>query len=55
MSSLGRTDRDQIREMAVTITAPPQLTPDERRAQARKALTYMARQFGFLEAAGDCF
>ncbi len=27
MSSLGQTDRDQIREMAVTITGPPQLTP----------------------------
>lgn len=55
MSSLGQTDRDQIREMAVTITALPQLTPDERRAQARKALMYMARQFGFLEAAEDRF
>jgi hypothetical protein len=55
MSSLGQTDRDQIREMAVTITAPPRLTPDERRAQVRKALTYTARQFGFLEAAEDRF
>lgn len=32
MSSLGLTDRGQIREMAVTITAPPQLDPDERKA-----------------------
>jgi len=53
MSSLGHTDRGQIREMAVTITAPPQLDPGERRTQARKALTYMARQFGFLEAAAN--
>ena len=55
LSSLGHSDRDQIREMAVTVTADPQLGPDERRSQARKALTYMARQFGFLDAAEDMF
>ena len=41
--------------MAVTITSDPQLGPDERRSQARKALMYMARQFGFLDAAEDTF
>jgi hypothetical protein len=46
MSPLGQTDRGQIREMAVTITASPKLDPDERRTQIRRALTYMARQFG---------
>jgi hypothetical protein len=55
LSPLGRSDRGQIREMAVTITADPQLGHDERRSQARKALTYMARQFGFLDAAEDMF
>ena len=55
LSPLGHSDRGQIREMAVTITADPQLGPDERRSQARKALTYMARQFGFLDAAEDTF
>lgn len=49
-SPLGRTDRDQIREMAVTITAPPKLDPSGRRSETRKALTYMAQQFGFLDA-----
>jgi hypothetical protein len=55
MSPLGQTDRGQIREMAVTITASPQLDPDERRTQIRRALTYMARQFGFLEVSEDRF
>jgi len=55
LSSLGHSDRDQIREMAVTVTADPQPGPDERRSQARKALTYMAGQFGFLDAAEDMF
>jgi hypothetical protein len=55
LTPLGHSDRDQIREMAVTVTADPQLGPDERRSQARKALTYMARQFGFLDAAEDMF
>ena len=32
--------------MAVTIIAPPQFDPDERKALARKALTYMAKQLG---------
>ena len=53
MSALGQTDRGQIRGMAVTITAPPQLDQGERKIQARKALVYMARQFGFLEATED--
>ena len=50
ISSLGHSDRGQIREVAVTITADPPLGPDERKSQTRKALTYMARQFGFLDA-----
>jgi len=55
LSSLGHSDRGQIHEMAVTITADPQLDQDERRSRAREALTYMARQFGFLDAAEDMF
>jgi hypothetical protein len=35
--------------MAVTITSDPQVGLDERR------FTYMARQFGFLDAAEDRF
>ena len=55
MSPLGHSDRRQIREMAVTITAPPQLSSDERRSETRKALTYMVRQFGFLDADEERF
>jgi len=53
MSSFGDSDRGQLREMAVTITAPPCLNPSERRDRTREALVYMAQQFGFLEAAED--
>ena len=55
LSRLGHSDRGQIREMVVTITSDPQVGLDERRSQACKALTYMARQFGFLDAAEDTF
>ncbi len=50
MSSFGRSDRGQLREMAVTITAPQRLDPSDRRNQTLDAMVYMAHQFGFLEA-----
>jgi hypothetical protein len=53
MSSFGDSDRRQIREMAVTITAPTRLNPSERQDQTRQALVNMAQQFGFLEATKD--
>ena len=55
MSPLGRSDRGQLREMAVTITAPPRPGPSGRRAQTSAALVYMAQQFGFLDATTDHF
>ena len=42
MSPLGRSDRGQLREMAITITAPPRPGPPGRRAQTSAALVYMA-------------
>jgi hypothetical protein len=41
--------------MAVTITAPPVLSPPDRQAHAADALAYMAQQFGFLDATAGCF
>jgi hypothetical protein len=55
LSPLGRSDRGKVPEMAVTITAPPQLDPSDRRARTREALVYMAQQFGFVEASEDDF
>ncbi len=55
MSPLGRSDRGQVPEMAVTITASPHLDPSVRRVQAHEALVYMAQQFGFLDATPDQF
>lgn len=55
MGPLGRSDRGQLREMAVTITAPPRPGPPGRRAQTSAALVYMAQQFGFLDATTDHF
>jgi len=55
MRPLGQSDRGQLSEMAVTITAPPHLDPSVRRAQTREALVYMAQQFGFLDATPDHF
>ena len=55
MSPLGRSDRGPLREMAVTITAPPRLAPPGRRAETSAALVYMAQQFGFLDATADLF
>jgi hypothetical protein len=49
LAPLGPTDRGQLREMAVTVTAPLVLAPAARRELARQALAYMARQFGFLD------
>ena len=53
LDSLGQTDRGQLREMAVTIIAPPLLAPQARRARARDAIAYMAQNFGFLDATED--
>jgi hypothetical protein len=49
LTPLGWSDRGQIREMAVTVTAP--LAPDatQRRDLTRQALTYMAEHHGFLD------
>jgi hypothetical protein len=55
MSPLGRSDRGQLREMAVTIIAPPRPGTPGRRAQTSAALVYMAQQFGFLNATTDHF
>jgi hypothetical protein len=55
MSPLGRSDRGQLREMAITITAPPRPGPPGRRAHTGAALAYMAQQFGFLDATTDHF
>jgi hypothetical protein len=49
LAPLGPTDLGQLREMAVTVTAPLVLAPTARRELARQALAYMARQFGFLD------
>jgi hypothetical protein len=49
LAPLGPTDRGQLREMAVTVTAPLVLAPTARRDLARQAFAYMARQFGFLD------
>ena len=53
LDSLGQTDRGQLREMAVTIIAPPLLAPQARRARTRDAIAYMAQNFGFLDATED--
>jgi hypothetical protein len=55
MTPLGRSDRGQLPEMAVTITAPPRLDLSDRRSRTREALVYMAQQFGFLDATKDQF
>jgi hypothetical protein len=52
-SPLGSSDRGQLREMAVTIIAPLVLDPADRQRQTRKALAYMARQYGYLDATED--
>ena len=53
LDSLGQTDRGPLREMAVTIIAPPLLAPQARRIRTREALAYMAQNFGFLDATED--
>ena len=54
LHTLGHNDRGQLREMAVTITAPQHLEQPDRRNQTREALVFMTHQFGFLEADKDC-
>ena len=53
LSPLGQSDRGQLREMSVTITAPPVLERTARQVRTREALAYMAQQFGFLDATAD--
>jgi hypothetical protein len=53
ISPLGSTDRGMLREMAVTLTAPTILDAAARRSQTRKALAWMAQQFGFVDATED--
>jgi hypothetical protein len=53
LHTLGHSDRDQLREMAVTIIAPQHLEQPDRQNQTREALVFMAHQFGFLEADKD--
>lgn len=53
MSPPGSSDRGHLREMAATINAPPILDPSDRQRQTRRALAYMAQQFGFLDATED--
>jgi hypothetical protein len=55
LSPLGASDRGQVPEMAVTITAPPVLDGSDRRTYAAEALAYMAQQCGFLDATAGCF
>lgn len=49
MSALGHSDRGRLPQMLVTITAPPQMAPSERRRVTRQAMVYMAQQFGFID------
>ena len=53
MNAFGSSDRGQLQEMAVTIIAPPRLDSSARQGQTRKALAYIAQQFGFLDATED--
>jgi hypothetical protein len=55
LAAFGTSDRSQLREMAVTITAPPQLDRSARRLLTRRGMVHMAQLFGFLEAAEDRF
>ncbi|GAA3380867.1 hypothetical protein GCM10020367_69880 [Streptomyces sannanensis] len=43
-------DGDDRTAMAVTITAPPRLTADERRNLLRRALVHVGREFGYVDA-----
>ncbi len=53
MSLFGPSDRGHLREMAATVTPPPLLDLSDRQCQTRKALAYLAQQFGFLDATED--
>jgi hypothetical protein len=50
LDPLGQSDRGQLREMTVCVTAPPVLDRAVRESYTREALAYMAQQFGFLDA-----
>jgi hypothetical protein len=53
LTPLGQSDRGQLREMSVTVTAPLQLDDAARRRLTSEAILYTARQFGFLDAPAD--
>lgn len=52
LSAWGTSDRDNLTEMSVTITAPTHLEPDDRQNLTHKAMVYMAEAFGFVNASG---
>jgi len=49
-SPLGDRIGEPLSEMAVTITAPLQMSPEARETQTRQAIIHMIRAFGFLDA-----
>lgn len=53
-SPFGKTDRDHLSVMAITITAPSAMTNDVRSNLTRKALIRMGQGFGYLDAAESC-
>lgn len=53
LAPLGLSDRGQMREMSVTVTAPRVLERTARKRYTSEALAYMAQQFGFLDAIPD--
>ena len=55
LTPVGHSHRDQIREMAVTITADRNSARTSEGPRPARRSTYMARQFGFLDAAEDMF
>jgi hypothetical protein len=52
-AAFGEQTEDRITEMAVTITAPPLLRRETRRALTRQAFEYMGQAFGFMDASED--
>jgi hypothetical protein len=49
LGPLGTSDRGQLREIAVTVTAPLVLGVEVRRELTRQALAYMSDRYGFLD------
>ena len=50
LTPLGPTTRTQIADLAVRLTAPVDLSPDETASTVSKALVRMAEDNGFLDA-----